>query len=213
MSFALLATQNTTSMLILILTILLWLWLNNRDEAKRLKSFFVIIRNLIIVGAIGIILVFSQEQFRDRVLSSFGIGEAHGSSMNTRIFYLYGGIASFVANPMGYGFDDSKFPFPVSRDIYLLNLLVMVGIPVFIFYICIYIYPIVHGWKYLSLELIQKNPLRTVYFLLIGWVVSSLAIGVLSNSQTTQASPSNFLFWSAVGVMYKFPKLKSIPDN
>ena len=92
-------------------------------------------------------------------------------------------------------------------DLYLPYVLVCGGAQLFVFYVWLYILPVLYGWRAMRGLRGRGRRINVLYCVLWAWVSVGALIGTLSNSPVTQAGPSNILFWSAVGLVFKIPTL------
>lgn len=216
MAFALLATQYMTTLVCLLVSTVLSYLLHRKlvgyrhvgDRVKRKSWIFGIAVSLVTIAAI----VATNKQFVFRMLNSFTMGQLDErgvqTSMFSRIYFLSQNIEAIRTHPMGLGFGNFQHGFTFSSDNYMLYLVAYGGLLLMMIYGWIYLLPVVVGWRE-KREIAQgaDHDLYLFYSLLWGWITTGLLVGTLSNSQITQASPSNIIFWSSIGIMYKIPVL------
>jgi len=211
MGVGLLVTQNVTGLVVLVCVLALVVWLVGQYNGKRKKASFRRWRQILLfLLVLGVIfgVAFTNDEFRFRIVSSFTLGEGN-PSLTSRFHILTTSLETFAAHPFGIGPDLEVLPNGVTMDVYLVFLLVTGGLPIFLFYIWLYVLPVLYGWRALRTLRYNGRLPYIFYCVLWAWVAVGALIGGFTNSAVTTASPSNLIFWCGVGVLYKIPQLIS----
>jgi len=217
MIFGLLATQFMSSLICLLTAVGLGLLMQRRlvlrsagQPPGRKKTITIVVAGFVVLGA----LIAANPKFLYRIINTFILGQVDEAGMQTslfsRVIFLVNNLQAIASYPQGMGFSGDMRGYLFSADNYLLYLTAMGGIPMMAIYGWVYLLPPLAGWR-ASRAIAAGTDLvsGTFYSLLWGWICTGLLVGTLSNSHITQGSPSNILFWSAVGVFFKIPLLSN----
>jgi hypothetical protein len=208
MAIALLATFNNTGWFVLLVTLALAVWQVNRISNRSIRISKKKM-NLIIAGTFILFLafVFLSTAFRERIASSLTFGR-YSPSLSSRLTFLENSVDALKMKPWGWGFNLGQLQaLSVSMDLFLIYVLVVGGGFFFFFYALLYALPVWFGWKSIKQVASSNKELFIFYVIMWSWIASGALIGTLSNAQVTNSSPSNLLFWSAIGLIFKIPDL------